>query len=82
MLVDLPLAYFLPPNATTPGQLPMALDFEQTRCVALLLLLLLPVTVPGIATDPASCPWSRTLSRPGGWLAAPACNKYMPCGQQ
>ena len=37
MLVDLPLAYFLPPNATAPGQLPMTLDFEQTRwvpCVA------------------------------------------------
>ena len=34
MLVDLPLAYFLPPNATIPGQLPMALDFEQTRWVA------------------------------------------------
>ncbi len=33
MLVDLPLAYFLPPNATTPGQLPMTLDFEQTRWV-------------------------------------------------
>ncbi|KAI7837214.1 hypothetical protein COHA_009005 [Chlorella ohadii] len=31
MLVDLPLAYFLPPNATAPGQLPMTLDFEQTR---------------------------------------------------
>lgn len=33
MLVDLPLAYFLPPNATDPGQLPMTLDLEQTRWV-------------------------------------------------
>ena len=38
VLVDLPLAYFLPPNATTPGQLPMELDFEQQRCALCALL--------------------------------------------
>lgn len=31
MLVDLPLSYFLPPKATTPGRLPLILDLEQRR---------------------------------------------------
>jgi len=32
MMVDLPLAYFVPPiNQQTPGQLPLVLDLEQKR---------------------------------------------------
>ena len=30
-LVDLPLAYFVPPISTTPGQLPLILDLEDKR---------------------------------------------------
>jgi hypothetical protein len=30
-LVDLPLAYFVPPISTTPGQLPLILDLEEKR---------------------------------------------------
>ncbi len=30
-LVDLPLAYFVPPISTTPGQLPLILDLQDKR---------------------------------------------------
>lgn len=31
LLVDLPLAYFVGPISTTPGQLPLILDLERKR---------------------------------------------------
>lgn len=31
LLVDLPLAFYVPPISAVPGQLPLELDLEQSR---------------------------------------------------
>jgi hypothetical protein len=42
LLVELPLAYYVPPVSRTPGQVHVLLDFEQTRWANVSLLPLNP----------------------------------------